>query len=103
VKSALLLPAKVPAQVGIPILMAFHLPICMQMDVPTGDGFGSRPKTWWTYFTNWTFIVFAIWSLMGICISAAHVQVMLHIKILPHLAHLSLLGLLHQVLENFHC
>ncbi|EIE23835.1 hypothetical protein COCSUDRAFT_62367 [Coccomyxa subellipsoidea C-169] len=40
----------------------------------SGDGFGSRPKTWWTYFTNWTFILFAAWCLLGIYISAANVQ-----------------------------
>ena len=40
-----------------------------------GDGFGDRPKTWWTYFTNWTFVLFAIWSVLGIYVTAVYVQV----------------------------
>ena len=43
----------------------------------SGDGFGDRPKTWWTYFTNWTFVLFAIWSVLGIYVTAVYVQVSL--------------------------
>ncbi|BDA46508.1 hypothetical protein COCOBI_08-6020 [Coccomyxa sp. Obi] len=48
--------------------------VTLTLEATTGDGFGSRPETWWTYFTNWTFILFAVWCLLGIYISAAHVQ-----------------------------
>ena len=44
---------------------------------PAGDRFGIRPKTWWTYFTNWTFVLFALWSVLGVIVTAKHVQVTL--------------------------
>ena len=47
----------------------------------SGDGFGDRPKTWWTYFTNWTFVLFAIWSVLGIYVTAVYVQVSLSLHL----------------------
>ncbi|CAK0756813.1 hypothetical protein CVIRNUC_002486 [Coccomyxa viridis] len=48
--------------------------VTLTLEGTTGDGFGDRPKTWWTYFTNWTFILFALWSLLGVIVTAKHVQ-----------------------------
>ena len=48
----------------------------------TGDGYGDRPKTWWTFFTNWTFVLFAVWSVLGIIVTAKHVQVRPHLGLI---------------------
>ncbi|KAK9808471.1 hypothetical protein WJX73_009871 [Symbiochloris irregularis] len=39
----------------------------------TGDGFGD-PDRWLTFFTNWTFVLFGFYALLGTLLTAQHVQ-----------------------------
>lgn len=39
-----------------------------------GDGFGDRPAEWITFFTNWTWILFGVWTLLGTYITCCHLK-----------------------------
>lgn len=40
-----------------------------------GDGFGDRPQEWITFFTNWTWVLFGIWTVLGAYIAFSHLRV----------------------------
>ncbi|KAK9843020.1 hypothetical protein WJX74_005731 [Apatococcus lobatus] len=40
----------------------------------TGDGFGDRPAEWITFFTNWTWVLFGVWTVLGTYVTIRHLQ-----------------------------
>ncbi|KAK9818034.1 hypothetical protein WJX72_006010 [[Myrmecia] bisecta] len=55
------------------ILTLVYWIVTLIVEGTTGDGFGDKPHEWPTFFTNWTFVLFGIWALMGIAVSSIRV------------------------------
>lgn len=63
-------------EVLVLLLRVFYLAffaITLLLEGLTGDGFGN-PGFWFTFFTNWTFLLFGLWSVLGIALTAHSIQ-----------------------------
>ena len=56
------------------LVRSVDLEACVTFPSGAGDGFGD-PRLWLTFFTNWTFVLFGLWAVLGVCLSAQHLQV----------------------------